>query len=124
QYLVSDESEQCTEGDHMIALTLPSIRAVTLLGDPLQLSTTVFSQNSNNENANYHGRSFMERLGGAGYPSSVLLTNYRCHPDILDPFNQIFYDGRLRAAEANYAPERVGNAWDSFTASRHHFYNF
>ena len=77
----------------MIALTLPSIRTVTLLGDPLQLSATVFSQNSNNENADYHGRSLMETLDGAGYPLSVLLTNYRCHPDMLDPFNQIFYGG-------------------------------
>ena len=80
--------------------------------------------NFNNENANYHEHLFMKTLDDAEYLLSVLLTNYWCHLDILDTFNQISYGSRPRAGEANSAPERVGNAWDSFTASCCHFYNF
>jgi hypothetical protein len=64
----------------------------------------------------------MERLYLAGYPASLLTTNYRNHPHILDLFNRVVYNGRLTAARQTGG--RVGNVWDAFTHSHHHFYNF
>jgi ATP-dependent RNA/DNA helicase IGHMBP2 len=122
--LVCDEPGQCTEGGHMIAMTIYSIKAVVLLGDPKQLAPTIISENVSNEGALYVKRSLMERLYKAGYPSTILRTNYRNHTDILKMYSQTVYDGELMAAPQNSAPNRVGNAWDSFTSSRHHFQSF
>ncbi|KAL1969978.1 hypothetical protein VTN77DRAFT_6383 [Rasamsonia byssochlamydoides] len=119
-FLVCDDSSQCMEGDHMIAMTFHSLKAVVLLGDPEQLQPTVISENSNNEGAKYIKRSLMERLHEAGYPCTMLSTNYRSHPDILQLFNEAVYDKTLLAAPVTSAPNRVGNAWDDFTCRRHH----
>jgi ATP-dependent RNA/DNA helicase IGHMBP2 len=54
----------------------------------------------------------------------MLSINYRNHPAILDLFNNHVYAGRLTAAPSTSSPDRVGNAWDAFTRSHHHFYNF
>ncbi|KAN0081110.1 P-loop containing nucleoside triphosphate hydrolase protein [Elaphomyces granulatus] len=123
-FLVCDEAGQCLEGDHMIAMTMPSIKAVILIGDQEQLPPTVVTEHSNNEGADYLKRSLMERLCSAGYPTTMLSINYRNHPAILDLFNHHVYAGRLTAAPGTSSPDRVGNAWDAFTRSHHHFYNF
>ncbi|KAJ9193203.1 hypothetical protein DTO164E3_8027 [Paecilomyces variotii] len=122
QVLVCDESGQCLEGDHMIAMTMPSIKVVILLSDPKQLPPTVISENLDNENALFLKRSLMDRLYTAGYPLTTLQTNYRNHPDILDLYNKQVYSGKLKAASGNAAAERVGNTWDEFTGSRHYFH--
>lgn len=62
----------------------------------------------------------MQRLSGY-YPLSLLGINYRCHPRILDWPATAIYKGKIIASPSNAAPERVGNAWDDFTVSRHHF---
>jgi superfamily I DNA and/or RNA helicase len=64
-FLVCDESGQCLEGDHMIAMTMPSIKAVILIGDQEQLPPTVVTEHSNNEGAEYLKRSLMEGLCSA-----------------------------------------------------------
>ncbi|KAJ0424603.1 hypothetical protein BJY00DRAFT_309028 [Aspergillus carlsbadensis] len=120
-FLVCDEAGQCTEGDLAIALTLPSLRAFVLIGDPDQLPPTVISENLNNEGANYLKRSLMERLQKAGYPCTTLTSHYRSHPEIMDFSNQHVYGGSL----VNMVPDqptRVGYVWHEFTRSRHHFY--
>ncbi|KAJ9222120.1 hypothetical protein DTO027B5_5086 [Paecilomyces variotii] len=121
QVLVCDESGQCLEGDHMIAMTMPSIRVLILLGDPEQLPPTVLSENATNESALFLKRSLMERLYKAGYPCTTLTTNYRSHPQILDLYNRQVYHGKLQAALTNSASDPVGDAWDEFTRSHHHF---
>jgi superfamily I DNA and/or RNA helicase len=104
---------------------MPSIKAVILIGDHEQLPPTVITDHSNNEGARYLKRSLRERLYQAGYSASLLTTNYRNHPHILDLFNQHVYAGRLTAApQTSNAGDRVGNVWDAFTRSHHHFYNF
>ncbi|KAL3448777.1 P-loop containing nucleoside triphosphate hydrolase protein [Aspergillus insuetus] len=120
-FLVCDEAGQCTEGGLAIALTLPSLRALILIGDPDQLPPTVISENLNNEGADYLKRSLMERLQKAEYPCTTLTSHYRSHPDILDFSNQQIYKGAL----VNMVPDRptrVGYVWHEFTRSRHHFY--
>lgn len=57
----------------------------------------------------------MTRLSGL-YPLSLLEINYRCHPQSLSwPTSQ----GKITASDQNVAAERVGNAWDTFTAPIH-----
>jgi ATP-dependent RNA/DNA helicase IGHMBP2 len=112
--VVCDDSGQCVEGDHMIALTRYSVKAVVLLGDPEQLPPTIISGSDTNSEIGYAQRSLMQRLQTAKYPCTMLSTNYRCHPLILDLFNQTVYHGKLEAAEANKKLERVGRSWESY----------
>jgi ATP-dependent RNA/DNA helicase IGHMBP2 len=119
--VISDEAGQCLEGEHCIALTMSSVKAVVLIGDPDQVPPTVMSENDCNEGAKYLKRSLMARLHKAGYPCTMLNTNYRNHSAILDFWNQKVYGGALQVGRSNDAPDRVGNAWDAFTSSRHYF---
>ncbi|RHZ68274.1 DEAD/DEAH box helicase [Aspergillus thermomutatus] len=123
-FVISDEAGQCLEGDHCIALTMSSVKAVVLIGDPDQLPPTVISENDCNEGAKYLKRSLMTRLHQAGYPCTMLTTNYRNHSAILDLWNQHVYGGALQVGRSNDAPDRVGNAWDAFTSSQHYFRRF
>ncbi|KAF7125947.1 hypothetical protein CNMCM5793_002306 [Aspergillus hiratsukae] len=120
-FVISDEAGQCLEGEHCIALTMSSVKAVVLIGDPDQVPPTVISENYCNEGAKYLKRSLMARLHKAGYPCTILNTNYRNHSAILDFWNQNVYGGALQVGRSNDAPDRVGNAWDAFTSSRHYF---
>ncbi|QKX58553.1 uncharacterized protein TRUGW13939_05678 [Talaromyces rugulosus] len=95
-------------------MTRNTVKAVVLIGDPEQLAPTLISENSGNPEASYAKRSLMERLQKTGYPCAMLHNNYRCHPDILDMFNRLTYDGQLQAAATNSHPERVGKVWTSF----------
>ncbi|KAJ5556242.1 hypothetical protein N7494_000157 [Penicillium frequentans] len=117
--LLCDEAGQCLEADTMIAMNWQSLRLVCLIGDTDQIPPTVISSREN-EWTKYHGRSLMARLEWC-YPLSTLEVNYRCHPDILAWSAQAIYRGKIAASPINSAPDRVGNAWDTFTASRHHF---
>ncbi|KAJ6114608.1 hypothetical protein N7486_000386 [Penicillium sp. IBT 16267x] len=102
--LVGDESGQSLEGDHMIAMTMESIKSVCLFGDPSQLPLTVISQPENNEGSAYLQRSLI-------------------HTAIFDIINQHVYGKTLSPGPYNDLPERVGNTWDDFTKSRHYFFN-
>ncbi|GIJ99306.1 hypothetical protein Aspvir_001436 [Aspergillus viridinutans] len=44
-FVISDEAGQCLEGEHCIALTMSSVKAVVLIGDPDQVPPTVISEN-------------------------------------------------------------------------------
>jgi superfamily I DNA and/or RNA helicase len=59
------------EGDHMIAMTIVSVKAVVLLGDPEQLPPTIIIERAENTEAEYIKRSLMERLQKAGYPCRI-----------------------------------------------------
>lgn len=118
--LLCDEAGQCLEGDSMIPMTsYLSLRTVILIGDPNQLPPTVVSLREN-EGGNFYGRSLMSRLSEC-YPLSLLEINYRCHPEILDWPASAIYKGKITASDQSTRAERVGNAWNAFTASLHHF---
>jgi superfamily I DNA and/or RNA helicase len=121
--VICDESGQCLEGDHIIALTknAETVRAVILLGDPDQLPPTVTSEGQQNEGAQYLKRSLMARLRDCGYPSTLLNVNYRNHTQILALYNRLIYQDRLIADSITSQSERVGDTWDEFTRKRHHF---
>ncbi|KUL83526.1 hypothetical protein ZTR_10541 [Talaromyces verruculosus] len=113
-FVVCDNSGQCMEGDHMIAMTNETVKAVVLIGDQKQLPPTLISENAESPEVNYIRRSLMQRLHEAGYPCTMLNMNYRCHPHILDFFNRMAYKSLLKAADANSLPSRAGNVWESF----------
>lgn len=55
------------------------------------------------------------------YPQSFLKTNHRCHPEIIEWPASAIYKGKITTSAGNSEAERVGNAWQGFTASLHHF---
>ncbi|CRG89918.1 hypothetical protein PISL3812_06957 [Talaromyces islandicus] len=116
-FVICDESGQCTEGESMIALSKPSVKAFVLLGDPQQLAPTIITEKSAKPNpeVKFIKRSLMERLKEAGYPYSMLRTNYRCHPEVLDFFNRSVYKGQLTKPAGFVHDGSIGYIWDSFT---------
>ena len=94
-----DESAQCLEGEHIIAMThIGNLKAVVLLGDHEQLPTTIISERSN-EGAKYLKRSLMERLYQANYPMTILWNNYRNKPHMLNLYNGLLYNGQLQSTK-------------------------
>jgi senataxin len=91
-----DEAAQATE----VATLQPLIhgaRHVVMVGDPLQLPPTIFSEEAK---ALALERSLFERLQEAGCPVLLLEVQYRMHPAIrLWPSN-FFYGGRLQDGES------------------------
>lgn len=59
-FVVCDESGQCVEGDHMIAMTKETVKAVVLIGDQKQSPPTLISENEESPESNYIKRSLME----------------------------------------------------------------
>ncbi|KAJ9291946.1 hypothetical protein DTO021C3_386 [Paecilomyces variotii] len=80
-------------------MTIPSIRAVISLGDPDLRPRTLRSEHGRNECALYLKRSLMERLYAAGYPCTVLTTDYRSHAQSLDLRNREGYRKKARTVE-------------------------
>ncbi|KAJ5506760.1 hypothetical protein N7453_005717 [Penicillium expansum] len=118
--MLCDEAGQSLESDTMIALTgYLSLRSITLIGDPDQLPPTVVSSDEN-EGGNFYARSLMSRLVSC-YPLTLLNVNYRCHPEILDSPAKAIYKDTITASDENAKAERVGNVWEAFTRSLHHF---
>jgi hypothetical protein len=116
-FVICDESGQCTEGESMIALSKPSVKAFVLLGDPQQLAPTIITEQSATPNpeVGFIKRSLMERLKEAGYPCSMLRMNYRCHPEVLDFFNRTVYKGQLTKPVGFVHDDSIGYIWDGFT---------
>ena len=64
-----------------------------LVGDPQQLSATVFSRTSG---LSLYERSLFERIEACGHPVHMLRTQYRSHPLISEFPRHYFYDGKLQ----------------------------
>ncbi|CAI5722852.1 unnamed protein product [Peronospora destructor] len=90
--LVVDEAAQAVELSTIIPMKFGSKQCV-LVGDPQQLSATVFSSSSGQS---LYERSLFERLESCEHPVHMLRTQYRCHPMISDFPRNYFYDGKLQ----------------------------
>ncbi|CAI5730304.1 unnamed protein product [Hyaloperonospora brassicae] len=90
--LVVDEAAQAVELSTIIPMKFGSKQCV-LVGDPQQLSATVFSRNSGQS---LYERSLFERLESCEHPVHMLRTQYRSHPMISDFPRNYFYDGKLQ----------------------------
>uniref|UniRef100_A0AAV1V387 Helicase ATP-binding domain-containing protein n=1 Tax=Peronospora matthiolae TaxID=2874970 RepID=A0AAV1V387_9STRA len=90
--LVVDEAAQAVELSTIIPMKFGSKQCV-LVGDPQQLSATVFSRNSGQS---LYERSLFERLESCEHPVHMLRTQYRSHPMISDFPRNYFYNGKLQ----------------------------
>src|ERR1051326_8676369 len=84
---IVDEAGQLTE-PLTLGLVLRARRFV-LIGDDRQLPPVVRTREL--------ARSMFERLKSETADLTLLETQYRMHPDIMEVSNRLFYDGRLRA---------------------------
>ena len=106
QMVTVDEAGQATLADLCMA-TAPfkeSIKSLNLAGDYVQLGPVVTAPTSN-EALNQLAVSHFEhhiKNGGEIWPHHMLRHHYRCHPDISDFFNLVFYESRLVNDPATY----------------------
>lgn len=92
--VVIDEAGQALEPATLIPfqlLTQVNARCV-MVGDPKQLPATVLSQNVSKM---AYERSMFERLQRAGYPVTMLSTQYRMHPEIREFPSAHFYNNLI-----------------------------
>lgn len=90
--LVVDEAAQAVELSTIIPMKFGSKQCV-LVGDPQQLSATVFSRTSGQS---LYERSLFERLESCDHPVHMLRTQYRSHPLISNFPRNYFYEGKLQ----------------------------
>ncbi|KAG2925213.1 hypothetical protein PC115_g8330 [Phytophthora cactorum] len=101
--LVVDEAAQAVELSTIIPMKFGSKQCV-LVGDPQQLSATVFSRNSGQS---LYERSLFERLESCEHPVHMLRTQYRSHPMISDFPRNYFYGGKLQDGDNVKSDEYV-----------------
>ena len=97
QMVILDECSQIIEPLSMLPIIRSKPNFLVAVGDPLQLPPVLASP-SHLPQRSQHGldRPLFTRLLSVGYPSTLLDTQYRCHPFLSGLANKLFYDGRLR----------------------------
>jgi superfamily I DNA and/or RNA helicase len=100
--LILDEVSQMTEALTLLPIACAKPKKLLLVGDPLQLppavSVTVSASQSASSTAalfNFSNTIF-DRLLNIGYKQFPLRVQYRCHPDIAEICNKLFYGGTLQ----------------------------
>ncbi len=90
--VILDECSQMTEPMSILPIATFACERVLLVGDSKQLPPTITS------NSKVIGleRTLFERLHESGCPSTMLRTQYRCHPLISAISNAQFYNNQLR----------------------------
>lgn len=89
--VIMDEAAQCQEA-WFWGLLRYELKYIYLAGDPQQLPALVSDEGVKNK----HNRSIMDRLIQLGYPSELLDTQRRMHPDIVKFSNYKYYDNKLK----------------------------
>ncbi|KAL0727825.1 hypothetical protein Bca4012_023918 [Brassica carinata] len=89
--VIIDEAAQAVEPATLIPLAT-RCKQVFLVGDPKQLPATVISTVAQDSG---YGTSMFERLQKAGYPVTMLKTQYRMHPEIRSFPSKAFYEEAL-----------------------------
>ncbi|OAJ43710.1 hypothetical protein BDEG_27041 [Batrachochytrium dendrobatidis JEL423] len=94
--VILDECSQMTEPMSLLPLCRFSSQRALLVGDPKQLPPTV-QTTIDPSIADAHGIEWtlFERLAECGVHPIMLRTQYRCHPQIANISNSLFYDGKL-----------------------------
>jgi predicted DNA helicase len=96
-FVIIDEACQSVELSSLIPFRYKS-RVVILVGDPRQLPSTTFSQDSGKNN---YSRSLFERLMQDGCRVKMLEIQYRMVQEISEFPSHYFYQGRLQTHENN-----------------------
>eukprot|EP00474_Spongospora_subterranea_P009706 CRZ10164.1 hypothetical protein [Spongospora subterranea] len=96
-FALLDECSQMTECMSILPLTkFRSSRAI-LMGDPLQLPPVTRTPASSSADNESHGlsKTLFMRLCNAGQETIFLRKQYRCHPDISNLCNRLFYSQKI-----------------------------
>ena len=89
---IIDEATQLVEAATSIMILNPKLKCLILAGDNKQLPSTVLSDLAKNKG---YSVSLFERLLNHNFPSNLLSTQYRMHPDISSWPNTEFYNRRI-----------------------------
>ncbi|XP_028513457.1 protein ZGRF1 [Exaiptasia diaphana] len=102
--LLLDECSQMTEPAALLPLARFGCHKLVLVGDPKQLSPTI--QGSQPDHDAGLEQTMFDRLVKMGCKTTLLRTQYRCHPVISAVANRLFYGGRLTngVSEEDRAP--------------------
>lgn len=91
--VIEDEASQATEPEVLQAFALAKASGhAVLVGDSKQLNPIVLCADSARKGFE---RSLLSRLSISGYPTAMLTTQYRMHPDIVSFANEFVYNNRL-----------------------------
>ncbi|XP_031561752.1 protein ZGRF1-like isoform X2 [Actinia tenebrosa] len=92
-----DECSQMTEPTALLPLARFGCQKLILVGDPKQLSPTIPGSTQGSHLENHAGleQTLFDRLTKMGYRTTLLRTQYRCHPTISAVANRLFYEGHL-----------------------------
>ncbi|XJO77595.1 hypothetical protein BDV3_002154 [Batrachochytrium dendrobatidis] len=94
--VILDECSQMTEPMSLLPLCRFSSQRALLVGDPKQLPPTVQTAiDPSIPDAHGIEWTLFERLAECGVHPIMLRTQYRCHPQIANISNSLFYDGKL-----------------------------
>ncbi|XP_064620241.1 uncharacterized protein LOC135483350 [Lineus longissimus] len=88
-----DECSQITEPSSLLPIARFKCEKLVLIGDPKQLGPTL--QGSEAAHLNGLEQTLFDRLLKMGYDSTLLRTQYRCHPRISTIANSLFYNNQL-----------------------------
>jgi len=94
--LILDECSQMVEPLSLLPILTAKPRFLVAAGDPKQLPPILSEAARGAAGPRDLGRPLFQRLADAGYRTSLLDTQYRCHPAIAGPANRTFYGGKLR----------------------------
>lgn len=91
--IIQDESSQCIEPLSMLPISKFKCQKLIAVGDPQQLPPTLIGTSISEENS--LEKPLFIRLMNAGLNPIILRTQYRCHPNISQISNTLFYQNKL-----------------------------
>ncbi|UPQ96762.1 P-loop nucleoside triphosphate hydrolase [Chloropicon primus] len=94
--VILDECSQIIEPLSMVPILRSKASHLIAVGDPHQLPPVVASPARSRSGGPTIFRPLFSRLLQLGYPSTLLDTQYRCHPCLGNLANILFYGGRLK----------------------------
>lgn len=98
--LILDEVSQMTEALSLLPIACCKPKKMLLVGDPYQLGPAVSILSSkitpSSRGLFEYSNTLFDRMLAIGYKQHPLRVQYRCHPEIAEVCNKLFYDSTLR----------------------------
>ena len=90
--LILDEASQITEPTALLPIATSRANKLIIVGDPKQLAPII----TDSREECPLGVTLFDRLKANHWPCILMRTQYRCHPDIANICNRLYYDGVIR----------------------------
>ena len=102
--LVLDEASQITEPTALLPIATSRATKLIIVGDPKQLSPII----TDSRDSCQLGVTLFDRLMSNDWPYIVMRTQYRCHPDIAEICNRLYYNGVIQhGVRSHYSADGV-----------------